>query len=243
MCNYSQGVNDESVKRNAEFLGNSGVKAYIIRTTTGKCCEWCTNKAGKYEYGQEPKDIYRRHANCDCIVEYVTDGKSQNVHTKQWATKEEIEARKNIEPPKPTKEDVEKLKNLNVENGGGSGIIYKNSGKKEVLINIFEKALTSTNSTEIVRGIADNHAILGEFTPKELKQTLEGLGHDVKPLGRGNFKSVPFEKGGGFRFHFGGDGTFRYHPEERSHHKGAYYRIKNGRENYIYDIDGNEKKD
>ena len=123
LVNYSQAVNDESVKKNAEFVGDSGVKAYIIRTTTGKCCEWCTNKAGKYEYGQEPKDIYRRHANCDCVVEYVVDGKSQNVHSKQWATEEEIEARKNIEPPKPTKEDVEKLKNLNVENGGKRGII------------------------------------------------------------------------------------------------------------------------
>ena len=123
LVNYSQAVNDESVKKNAEFVGDGGVKAYIIRTTTGKCCEWCTNKAGKYEYGQEPKDIYRRHANCDCVVEYVVDGKSQNVHTKQWATEEEIEARKKIEPPKPTKEDVERLKNLGVENGGGSGII------------------------------------------------------------------------------------------------------------------------
>ncbi len=131
MCNYSQGVNDESVKRNAEFLGNSGVKAYIIRTTTGKCCQWCTNIAGKYEYGQEPRDIYRRHANCDCVVEYVVDGKSQNVHTKQWATEEEIEARKNIEPPRPSREEVEKLKNLNIENGRGSGIIEKKDISKE----------------------------------------------------------------------------------------------------------------
>jgi len=108
-------VNDESVKRNAEFVSDSGVKAYIIRTTTGKCCEWCTNIAGKYEYGQEPKDIYRRHANCDCVVEYVTDGKSQNVHTKKWKDNEAIQERKGIEPSKPSEEEKEKLKSFIME--------------------------------------------------------------------------------------------------------------------------------
>ncbi len=132
LVNYSQGVNDESVKRNAEFLGNSGVKAYIIRTTTGKCCQWCTNIAGKYEYGQEPKDIYRRHANCDCVVEYVTDGKRQNVHSKQWKDSEAVEERKSIEPLKPSAEDKEKLKSLGVENGGKIGKVksLKNNNLK-----------------------------------------------------------------------------------------------------------------
>lgn len=45
-------------------------------------------------------DVYRRHQRCRCTVDYYPgDGKVQNVHTKEWETKEEndrIEKRKII---------------------------------------------------------------------------------------------------------------------------------------------------
>lgn len=90
---------DDMVKDNAEFAASSGLNAKIVRSTSGGCCEWCSSIAGSYTYGSEPKDIYRRHNNCDCTVEYVTSKGVQNVHTKKWTKASEadkIEIRKTI---------------------------------------------------------------------------------------------------------------------------------------------------
>ena len=90
---------DDMVKANAEFAASSGLTAKIVRSTSGKCCAWCSSIAGTYTYGSEPKDVYRRHNNCDCTVEYVTSKGSQNVHSKQWTRASEadkIRVRKTI---------------------------------------------------------------------------------------------------------------------------------------------------
>lgn len=40
---------------------------------------------GAYTYPDVSKDVYRRHANCRCIVDYdADDGLRQDVWTKQW---------------------------------------------------------------------------------------------------------------------------------------------------------------
>ena len=59
---------DEFNKANAELSAEVGLKAYIIREEVFKCCDWCHAVSGKYVYGTEPKDIYRRHDNCKCMV-------------------------------------------------------------------------------------------------------------------------------------------------------------------------------
>ena len=90
---------DDMVKSNAEFATSSGLTAKIVRSTSGECCAWCSSIAGTYTYGSEPKDVYRRHNNCDCTVEYVTSKGSQNVHSKQWTRASEadkIEERKTV---------------------------------------------------------------------------------------------------------------------------------------------------
>ncbi|MCF2555842.1 hypothetical protein [Faecalicatena contorta] len=51
------------------------------------------------------------------------------------------------------------------------------------------------------------------YTPGKLKKALEAAGYEVKPLGRGNYKGIPFEEGGGFRIAYGGDRYLQYHPE------------------------------
>ena len=66
-----------------------------------KYCKRCSSLAGVYEYPDVPEDVYRRHENCRCTVEYDPgDGKKlQNVHTKKWISKEEsvtLEKRKKI---------------------------------------------------------------------------------------------------------------------------------------------------
>lgn len=79
---FSKNVVDNTLQKNVEFQGKSGLSPKIRRTATGETCEWCQSVAGTYEYPNVPKDVYRRHANCDCIVEYIEGGKYQDVHSK-----------------------------------------------------------------------------------------------------------------------------------------------------------------
>ncbi len=83
--NFSMNVVDETIRKNVEFHGKAGLRPKIIRKAERKCCEWCRNLAGEYDYPDLPHDVYRRHENCRCIVEYDPgEGKRQNVHTKKW---------------------------------------------------------------------------------------------------------------------------------------------------------------
>lgn len=90
VVNFSNNVVDKFIKANAEFQFKAGLSAKIIRTSTGNCCEWCDAIAGTYTYPNVPQDLYRRHNNCDCVVEYFPEkgsenyGKRQNSHTKKW---------------------------------------------------------------------------------------------------------------------------------------------------------------
>lgn len=82
---------DNCIKVNAQFRHDAGLKCYIVRIGT-KCCEWCTEVAGKYRFGEQPDDIFRRHDNCDCTIIYdgqVLRGK-QNADGSRSKTWEEL---------------------------------------------------------------------------------------------------------------------------------------------------------
>lgn len=102
VINFTQCIVDDMIKANADFQYDAGMSPEIIRSAESKCCEWCSKLAGKYKYPDVPKDVYRRHERCRCMVEYdPKNGKNrvQNVHTKKWKTPEErdkIEKRKAI---------------------------------------------------------------------------------------------------------------------------------------------------
>lgn len=85
VTNFTQSIVDDAIKRNAEFQYKAGLKAKIIRKSTGHCCDWCEEVAGEYEYPDVPKDVYRRHRFCRCTVEYDPgNGRRQNVHSRKW---------------------------------------------------------------------------------------------------------------------------------------------------------------
>lgn len=103
VINFAQSAVTDTIKTNAEFQSKSGLSPKIVRTVTGKCCKWCEALAGTYTYpGEVPKDVYRRHERCRCIVEYLAgNGMKQNVHSKKWTSPSEqakIEERKHINP-------------------------------------------------------------------------------------------------------------------------------------------------
>lgn len=97
---FSMSVVDETIKKNAKFHSKAGLHPKIIRKANRKCCEWCSQLAGVYNYPNVPHEVYQRHEYCRCIVDYDPgDGREQDVHTKEWTVSKKdakIESRKII---------------------------------------------------------------------------------------------------------------------------------------------------
>lgn len=77
---FSQSIVDDSIQTNAEFQYNAGLSPKIVRMSTGKCCEWCNTIVGVYDYPNIPKDVYRRHDRCRCMVDYIAGKARRNIH-------------------------------------------------------------------------------------------------------------------------------------------------------------------
>lgn len=83
IVNFTQSIIDDSIQKNAEFHYQSGLQPEIVRKSYFHCCEWCQEVQGNYKYPRVPKDVYRRHRHCRCIVDYdPKNGKVQDVWSK-----------------------------------------------------------------------------------------------------------------------------------------------------------------
>ena len=83
VVNFSQNVCDRLVEENVNAHFKAGLSPKITRKAVGGCCKWCSSLEGTYDY-PVPREIYRRHENCRCLVLYDPgDGKVQNAHTKK----------------------------------------------------------------------------------------------------------------------------------------------------------------
>lgn len=83
VVNCTQSAVEETIRKNADAHFRSGLHPKIKRLSVGGCCKWCNSLAGTYDY-PVPKEIYRRHERCRCLVLYDPgDGKVQNAHTKK----------------------------------------------------------------------------------------------------------------------------------------------------------------
>lgn len=89
---FSKNVVDETLEKNVEFQGKSGLHPKIVRTASANACPWCLEMEGEYEYPDVPKDVYRRHENCDCIVEYIDGGKRQDIWSKKTYSRSQEES-------------------------------------------------------------------------------------------------------------------------------------------------------
>lgn len=94
----ARAMHDDYIRKNADFRSNAGLKCYINREAVPGCCAWCTAMTGRFEYGEEPDDIYRRHDNCSCSVTYENGRKRQDVWSKRtWEAPD-----KDAGAPEPT---------------------------------------------------------------------------------------------------------------------------------------------
>lgn len=71
VANVQMSFHDDYIKENAKIRAKLGLKPTITRYGSG-CCKWCSEVAGRYRFGDQPKDIFRRHDNCNCTIIYDT---------------------------------------------------------------------------------------------------------------------------------------------------------------------------
>ncbi len=133
----TKSFHDDYMKKNAAFRSDAGLKCYIVRTAAYKCCEWCSNIAGRYPYNVDemPEDVFRRHDNCDCRTILENGRERQDVWSKRsWEVPETgpgaespavftEEQAKAIEQRNLQQFRGVKINNSSIDNSGGSGII------------------------------------------------------------------------------------------------------------------------
>ncbi len=97
---HAMNVVDNTIKKNAEFQGKAGLKATVTRDAKSDCCGWCTDLAGDYIYPGVPREVFARHDNCRCTLDYAgrrlsayeTGGKAHSF--RDQGEQERIEERK-----------------------------------------------------------------------------------------------------------------------------------------------------
>ena len=129
IVNFTQSIIDDSIRKNAEFHHKAGLQPEIVRTSYFHCCEWCQEVEGNYKYPRVPKNVFRRHQHCRCIVDYdPKNGKVQDIWNKIWRKKDEnvkIEVRKDINKDLQMSE----VRKLALQNGILSNPIKKSRKK------------------------------------------------------------------------------------------------------------------
>ncbi len=67
---HALSVVDDTIKKNAKFQHKAGVKAVVIRHAASDCCKWCDGLTGEYTYPSVPREVFQRHDNCRCSLDY-----------------------------------------------------------------------------------------------------------------------------------------------------------------------------
>jgi hypothetical protein len=116
---FTASAADEALEASGNFLASVGRSAKIVRTASANACAWCLEREGTYEYPGVPKDVFQRHANCTCTLEYIPSerGDKQNAKVKEQAqeTNERQQVEKNLQA-------AEKHDKLQVEDVIGSRV-------------------------------------------------------------------------------------------------------------------------
>lgn len=79
---------DDFVRENAQIHASAGLRAKVIRIVARPCCQWCTDLAGSYDYGEQPAEVWQRHNNCDCRVIFKSE---KGIYKDAW-TKEKFDS-------------------------------------------------------------------------------------------------------------------------------------------------------
>lgn len=157
IANFTQSVVDDTIAKNVEFHSSAGLQPKIVRRYAGNGCKWCANLAGTYNYPVK-QEIYRRHDNCRCIVEYFPeDGRGvQNAHTKGWRNESKVER----EQHRQTNADI-------CDNRGNDILEYKKIvdvlGRKNAPVSLAKFQELKYNDVEKYENLVDRAYIQNNF--------------------------------------------------------------------------------
>lgn len=169
-ANVARSFHDDYIRENAQFRNDAGLTSYIVRTTDGNCCKWCSALAGRYVYGTEPHDVYRRHDNCGCTVIYENGRKRQDVWSKRtWEVKKPDKAYSPTVLNRQNAKALEKqnMNYLGIDNSVESGIMNIN---KSVSIPSNCKYLLQTDNNFSDKDIsADILKVLNDTIEEQLR--------------------------------------------------------------------------
>lgn len=182
VSNLCHAFYDQYVEANVKFRSRAGMKEVIIRRQLGKCCKWCADLAGIYEYGDHPDDIFRRHDNCKCMVTY----KDESGYTDVWS-KKEFESQKEARETR----EVELTRKLNDRKA------FNERRTEEIIISndiqnhrYSQESYTSTIS--VYGDVKDKHNLFKTVFKKTGNKTILEYASSKIPLG--NFIAVPADK-------------------------------------------------
>lgn len=75
---HALSVVDDTIQKNAEFQDKAGIGVKVVRIAEANCCKWCADLDGEYTYPGVKSEVFQRHDNCRCIVEY--DGRKLSAY-------------------------------------------------------------------------------------------------------------------------------------------------------------------
>lgn len=159
----TKSFHDNFIEKNAKFRNDAGLRCYIIRIGTN-CCDWCTEVAGKYEMGDQPEGIFRRHDSCDCTIIYdgqVLRGKLNDNGRRSRTWEEVPNANADYKPNVLSETDARATEQRNLQqyrgltNDGNSGKI---NDRKVGMLNIdmqffAEKDIEKQESASLIRAM------------------------------------------------------------------------------------------
>lgn len=158
--NVTESFFDDYVEENARFRDEAGLQTYLVRQTNGKCCDWCASLAGRFRYEDAPEDIFHKHDNCTCTVDYITGTYRQDVWSKRkYALTPEQRKQILNSTPKPTRFTKEQAKDLQnqvlrgVANSGESGIIRDSNDE---FLKITEQSISRISTLNVFDDDRDN---------------------------------------------------------------------------------------
>lgn len=182
-ANITMSFHDDFIKENADFRTKAGLECYVERQTDGKCCPWCSAVAGRYLMREQPKDLFRRHDNCECVIIYdekVLRGQkgANGRRGRRW-----VEQPPKVEYQKPTVLSRSEAERLQAERlpkrltgGKDSGIInYRDSSISDHTIT--EQIISNMPKSEVFSGE------IGERYNSECKNLLKYAMNSGKQAG------------------------------------------------------------
>lgn len=89
--NFLEADIDEAIEKNADLAWQAGSSPKIVRIyhEGDKYCPWCAGLAGTYDYPCD-REVYARHRDCHCVVEYQVGKFRQDAHTKKIAYRGDV---------------------------------------------------------------------------------------------------------------------------------------------------------